>query len=86
MTRKSIIKLIRADELRRFRDYVEDRPIPYTRYVIDQDMLARLRDAEYAAEVEAAGSDSFAAYWAGSASALVMRDYRARRVITCQAK
>ncbi|SHG89306.1 hypothetical protein [Bradyrhizobium erythrophlei] len=41
MSRKQILKLIRQDELRRFREYVEDRPQPYTRYVVDQEFLTR---------------------------------------------
>jgi len=40
------------------------------------------RQAEYEAELAACAGDSFAAYWAGSASASVMRDYRAGRVVT----
>ena len=44
--------------------------------------LFMARESEYQAEVAAAGSDSFAVYWAGSASASVLRDYKAGRVIT----
>jgi hypothetical protein len=40
MSRKQILKLIRQDELRRFREYVEDRPQPYTCYVRDLDAYA----------------------------------------------
>lgn len=40
------------------------------------------RQAEYEADLAAAKGDSFAEYWAGSASASVMRDYRAGRVVT----
>ena len=40
------------------------------------------RQAEYEADLAACKGDSFATYWAGSASASVMRDYRAGRVVT----
>jgi hypothetical protein len=85
MTRKQTIKFLRQQELRDFRTYVEDRMLPYTRYVVDQDMLARIRAGEYAAEVKAA-PDAFTAYWAGSITASVARDVRAGRVVTINAK
>lgn len=48
-------------------------------------LLAALdRRMEYEAEV-AASRNGFEAYWAGSASASVSRDYRAGRVRTIQA-
>ena len=43
-----------------------------------------VKDAEYIREVIAA-ENSFEAYWAGSASASVMRDYKAGRVVTIKA-
>lgn len=44
------------------------------------------REAEYQAEVANIDpSDTLAIYWAGSASASVMRDYRAGRVTTINA-
>lgn len=33
------IEMLRKDELRRFREYIEDREQPYTRYVVDTDFL-----------------------------------------------
>lgn len=42
--------------------------------------LALARDAEYRRDL-AAARDDFEAYWAGSASASVLRDYRAGRVV-----
>jgi len=45
----------------------------------DMTKIQAARAAEYATDKTAA-VDSFAAYWAGSASASVMRDYRAGRV------
>ena len=42
------------------------------------------READYQAELGAA-KNSFEAYWAGSASASVARDYRAGRVVTIHA-
>jgi hypothetical protein len=49
----------------------------------DEDMaeLAAVRAAE-TQEAEARAADSFEAYWQGSASASVMRDYAAGRVVT----
>lgn len=41
MSKQQIIALIRKDELRRFRDFIEDRELPYTRYVVDQEFLMR---------------------------------------------
>lgn len=41
MTKAKALLLIRKAELRDFRDYVEDRVQPYTRYVVDQDFLIR---------------------------------------------
>jgi hypothetical protein len=43
--------------------------------------LAAIREAEFRA-AERQSADSFDAYWAGSASASVMRDYAAGRVLT----
>lgn len=34
MSRQQIIALIRKDELQRFREYVDDRPQIYVRYVL----------------------------------------------------
>lgn len=42
--------------------------------------IRKARTAELRAEL-ANASDSFAAYWAGSASASVLRDYQAGRVV-----
>ena len=42
--------------------------------------LAALRHAELR-EAESRAADSFEAYWAGSASASVLRDYAAGRVV-----
>lgn len=44
------------------------------------------RHIEWVQETLAAKGDTFAAYWAGSASASVMRDYRAGRVVTIEAR
>jgi hypothetical protein len=46
--------------------------------------LKAARKAEYEAAVKSA-KDSFEAYWAGSASASVARDYRAGRFVTIRA-
>jgi hypothetical protein len=46
--------------------------------------LTTVRAAEHDAAV-AATNDSFAAYWAGSATASVARDYRAGRFVTIRA-
>lgn len=44
------------------------------------------REAEYQAEIaKIAPSDTLALYWAGSASASVIRDYKAGRVSTVNA-
>lgn len=43
-----------------------------------------VRDAEYT-QARLAARDSFAAYWAGSASSSVLRDYRAGRTVTVRA-
>ncbi len=48
---------------------------------IERKLLALERLNEYEAAL-AASKDSFEAYWAGSASASVMRDYKAGRVKT----
>lgn len=47
----------------------------------DMGVLAALRATE-TREAEARAADSFGAYWKGSASASVMRDYAAGRVAT----
>lgn len=46
--------------------------------------LLLVRDAEFRAE-EAAAPSAFTAFWAGSASASVCRDYRAGRFVTVRA-
>jgi len=61
MSRNQIIKLIRTEELRRF------------------------RNEEYAAATREA-ANALSAYWAGSATASVMRDCHAGRVTTVNAK
>lgn len=46
--------------------------------------LKQTRDAEYQAE-KAAATSALAAYWAGSATASVARDYRVGRVTVIKA-
>jgi hypothetical protein len=52
----------------------------------DMDKIKADRDAEYRAEIAAIDpADTTALYWAGSASASVMRDYKAGRTVTINA-
>lgn len=55
---------------------------------LDADCLAAIARSNQLEEMEAAeaAGDSFAAYWAGSASASVMHHYRVGAVVTVKAR